>query len=215
MGKKKNRKEKNDKETLLALYDLIQRKEEFYHQRADDDPLNIINFIIIVVGALIGLRVFNEGSFESGEIYMLYFLAPIFTAFGITRQCFYARFVAILRGYAKYIEECINHDLGKELYLWDQKMFDTFMTPSKFPTYSASLVIFVIGFILPDLYALYMQIKYLAPMGKLHIALIAGIWGLCGIITLISLWDCLHVEKVRKKAYEYAKNHEISIDDIP
>jgi hypothetical protein len=135
---------------LLNIYDKIWEDIKFYQKRGDDAPY----LGMMLLASLLGLQFFTDllSSDLGLFITLLSVVIPFVLLLALQRGGHDNNFVAVLRGYASYLEDEINLLLGKKLFLFNSEYVDKYirsMNISKKSRFKTTWLITGIGNMFP------------------------------------------------------------------
>jgi len=182
-----------DQETILEHYVNEWTMLNQYINAIDLGFEKILTIIIMVCGGTLTLvtLIYENITPILGNVF---FVVPLIFMAIFCYLGYQFRIVAILRGHAARIEEEMNKILGKDIYLWNSALVETYMAhnniPNQWMIIPISLVVFITSVIC---------ILFTLSIWHVHICILY--WGFIFIFSLIIFSQFLSNEKIRHKTY--------------
>ena len=196
-----------DKEfnALLSLYSSLLNDITFYQNSG-----NNVEIVSIIAAIAIPVLQFLKVDLIIQSVVCL--ALPFVQAVGLQRGLESHSFVAMLRGYAAFVELKINGILGKNDFLYNSELVDEYiakqrMGKTKKRGMKYSMLITLVGQILMVVVSVFFfYIINLANNTALWILIVAGVWFLvCSGFDLKICVDFIKKERVRKQSLSFCK----------
>ena len=193
---------------LLNLYSSLLNDITFYQNSG-----NTLEYVAAI--AAIAIPVLQYLNVNSMILSVICLLIPVVQIAGLQRGLESHTFVAMLRGYASYIEQEINSLLKDELFLYNSRLIDEYIAkqrigkPEKHSIKYSMLITSLSQIIITALVVFFFYYINLFT-ANIWFLIICGIWFVaCLIFTLKLCKDFIKKEDIRKNCPEKCKNMNI------
>ena len=190
---------------LITLYNCLLTDITFYQNSG-----NSIEAIGVI--SAIAMPVFQLLKVDSAIQSIVCLVFPFIQAVGLQRGLESHSFVAMLRGYAAFVEKKINKIIGENIFLYNSELVDEYIAKQKigknkpYKGIKYSMLITIVSQILINSVSVFffylINTKNSLPIWTLSVS---GIWfTLCIAFDLLLCIDFVKKEQVREKAKNYS-----------